>query len=75
MKVLIDGQEVECKNDVKIIWDGEEAPEDDMQFHMTVTHEGIILDSFIVQNDSDETDLCLDKTMSVDVEYLRSLCI
>lgn len=45
MKVLIDGIEIEVKNDVKVIHEGY-FPEADL--HLTLTHEGIIGD--MVQN-------------------------
>lgn len=72
MKVLIDGKEVECLNDVKVIWDN--CPEDDMELHMAVTYEGIILDKFTVQNDSDETGLCQEGTASIENSELAEFC-
>ena len=54
MKVLIDGKEVTCNNDVKIIYDDETLGFDkDLggkiiagQLHVTLTHEGMIADTF-----------------------------
>lgn len=42
MKILIDGEEVKCLNDVKIIVDIDEDRKSEM--HVTCTHEGIIQD-------------------------------
>jgi hypothetical protein len=42
MKLIVDGKAVEFKNDVKVLWDDES--EDQLQ--LTATHEGIILDTF-----------------------------
>lgn len=39
MKVLIDGKEVKCQNDVKIIHDIEGD-----ELHVTCTHEGVVTD-------------------------------
>lgn len=50
MKVLIDGKEVEAKNDVKIIWEGDflvdsETDEPrESELHLMANHEGIVLD-------------------------------
>jgi len=73
MKVIIDGKELEVNNDVKIIWD-KEYPEDDMELHMAATHEGIILDRFTRQDDSDETDLSLEATASLGIDDLDEFC-
>lgn len=45
MKVLIDGEEVEVLNDVKIIYEGLGLEEDE-QLHITATSEGLIHDVF-----------------------------
>jgi len=42
MKVLIDGQEVECLNDVKVIY--EEIDEENNQLHITCNSEGMVTD-------------------------------
>jgi len=73
MKVIIDGKELEVNNDVKIIWD-DEYPEDGMELHMAATHEGIILDRFTRQDDSDETDLSLEATASLGIDDLDEFC-
>lgn len=50
MIVLIDGKEVECNNDVKVIWDDHPVSltesERAGQVHLTVTNEGVIADIF-----------------------------
>jgi len=73
MKVFLDGVEVKCLNDVKVVW--EDTPDTDMEMHMAATCEGIILDTFTRQDDSDETGLSLEKTMSVGTEELEAMCI
>ena len=73
MIVLIDGNEVECNNDVKVIWD-DEYPESDMELHVTVTSEGVILDRFTRQDDSDETGLSMEATASMRIDDLDELC-
>ena len=49
MKVLIDGKEVVCHNDVKVIYEdlvtfGEDAETEYVDLHLTLTHEGEITD-------------------------------
>jgi hypothetical protein len=73
MKVLIDGNEIEVLNDIKVIWN--DTPDEDMELHMAATCEGVILDRFTRQDDSDETGLCLEATMSIDTEALDGFCI
>ncbi len=73
MKVFIDGEEVVCNNDVKVIWD-DEYPEDDMELHTTVTSEGAILDRFTCQDDSDETGLSCEATASLGIDDLDEFC-
>ena len=73
MRVLIDGIEVQCLNAVKVIWT--DTPDEEMEMHMGITHEGIILDTFTRQDDSDDTGLSLEKTMSLDLEFLEAQCI
>lgn len=45
MKVFVDGKEIKCKNDVKIIHEVEND-----ELHITCTHEGVITD--IVSNNN-----------------------
>ena len=55
MKVLIDGKEVVCNNDVKVIFDtgeyldegdlGEGMQDVEVEPHLTVNHEGVIVDN------------------------------
>jgi len=42
MKVLIDGEEVECLNNVKVIY--EEGDENHEELHVTLNNEGQVLD-------------------------------
>lgn len=50
MIVLIDGVEVKCNNDIKIIYENEAINEDDGSpagdVHLTITNEGLITDIF-----------------------------
>ena len=62
MKVIVDGNEVECLNDVTIIFDehpimldGPNHPEETGQVHVKATHEGIILDVFDEAGDPHRT--------------------
>lgn len=73
MKLFIDGKEVEFQNDVKVVWD-DEYPEDDMELHMAATHEGIILDRFTRQDDSDETGLSVEATASLGIDDVDEFC-
>jgi hypothetical protein len=68
MKVLIDGKEVECLNDVKVIWD--DTPDDNMELHMAATGEGVILD---VYGTDDNGGTC-EQTASLDTEDLVACC-
>ena len=44
MKLLVDGKEVVVNNDVKVIY---EDVDEDQEVHATLTHEGLILDTFL----------------------------
>jgi len=72
VKVLIDGKEVKCLNDVKVIYDGGYYDEDvngkDVQVepHLTVTHEGVILDNI---NEGE-----VFSTMAFDLDCMIELC-
>ena len=49
MKVFIDGKQVECNNDVKIIYEGKDIGHDEMvsgELHLTITNEALIADTF-----------------------------
>lgn len=72
MTVIVDGKEIKVGNDVKVIQD--HMPEADMELHLTVTSEGIVLDRFTRQDDSDETGLCLEATASREVADLDDFC-
>jgi len=64
MKVIIDGNEVECLNDVKVIYDDQmDEDENPTQIHVTATYEGLIIDEF--NNDGN-----LNSTSSMEVSSL-----
>ena len=76
MKVLIDGKEVVCHNDVKVIYDHQEYYDEDregngvqVEPHLIITHEGIILDN-IAQNEEGQ----VFSTMSQEINDLIELC-
>jgi len=51
MKVFIDGEQVECNNDVKIIYENRIIDDPNIgELHITLNHEGMIADSF--ENDN-----------------------
>jgi len=69
MKVLIDGEEIEFLNDVKIIWDETHdnwGQKDES--HLTATSEGIIVD--MVQKDG-----TVAETQSVEVSDLFNILL
>jgi hypothetical protein len=68
MKVLIDGKEVECLNDVKVIWD--DTPDENMELHMAATSEGVILD---VYGTDDNGGTC-ERTASLLTDDLGEIC-
>jgi hypothetical protein len=61
MKVLVDGVEVPCQNDVKVIYENEIIDFDgdlggravEGNLHVTLNHEGMVADTFA--SDSDES--------------------
>ena len=46
MRVLIDGEEIEVLNDVKILWDQEREEGGVNNLQLTATFEGLIADEF-----------------------------
>ena len=75
MKVIIDGNEVECLNDVKVIYEDEMIGMNDReqecfgQLHVTMTCEGMIAD--LIEDGSDE----VDRTMAWETLDIIERCI
>ena len=75
MKVLIDGKEVECNNDVKVIFDDggyyDEADGNEVEVepHLSITHEGLILDNIVTKEESQ-----IFSTMAFELDCMIEQC-
>lgn len=70
MKVLIDGKEIEVKNDIRVIWD---VPLSDGEGHiqMVANHEGIVWDLYDaegVESLATEYEMAVDKAAEMEDE-------
>jgi len=74
MIVLIDGKEVECLNDVKVIWTGhEDSQGQHIDSHLTLTYEGAIFDK--VSNEAVSNEGYVEQTQSIEYEDLFAIML
>jgi len=66
MIVLVDGKEIECNNDVKVIHEDPMSP--DRELHITLTHEGMIAD--VIDADYDVSII----TTSLELLDIHEMC-
>jgi hypothetical protein len=46
MKVLVDGKPVKCLNDIKVVWEIYNEPDDQEDLIVTLTPEGMVMDKY-----------------------------
>lgn len=74
MRLIVDGKEIPCTNDVKVIYDNleERCGSDfkDTGFHITLSKEGMIKDWVKYQEGWTEEDPCVIDTIQSDLESI-----
>ena len=76
MRLIVDGVEIPCLNDVKVVYDGDDMEEccgsdfKDTGIHITLTGQGIVKDWVMYEEGPKEVDPCVIDTIQNDLESI-----